>query len=69
MMIDKQDLWPKEGKLKKSLIILGIVIVAALAITLIEEKSNIRLSRKASMAVAFVCIGVWVYNPAKKEKA
>ena len=68
-MISKQDLWPKEGKLKKSLIILGIVIVAALAITLIEEKSGIKLSRKTSMAVAFLCIGVWVYNPVKKEKA
>ena len=50
-MISKQDLWPKEGKLKKSLIILGIVIIAALAITLIEEKSGIKLSRKTGMEI------------------
>ncbi len=38
----KKDFWPKEGKLKKGLIILAIVISGALLITLIEEKTNIK---------------------------
>ena len=39
--MDKQDLWPKEGKLKKGLIILVIVILSALLITLLEEKNRV----------------------------
>jgi len=65
----KADLWPKEGKLKKGLIILVIVIVSALAMVLIEEQTNVKLSKRAPLIIAFACIAVWVYNPAKKEKA
>lgn len=66
MQINKADLWPKEGKLKKGLIILAIVIVGALLITLVEEKTNVRLSKKVPFIIAIACIGVWVYKPAKK---
>ncbi|MBL0146907.1 MAG: hypothetical protein IPP48_15505 [Chitinophagaceae bacterium] len=38
----KKDFWPKEGKLKKGLIILAIVISGALLITLIEEKQILK---------------------------
>jgi hypothetical protein len=65
----KQDLWPKEGKLKKGLIILAIVIVAALLITLLEEKTNFKAGRKLPMAIAFASIAVWVYKPAFKKEA
>lgn len=64
----KQDLWPKEGKLKKGLIILAIVITGALLITLVEEKTNLHISKKIPFVIAMACLGVWVYNPAKKEK-
>jgi phage-related holin len=67
--MDKKDFWPKEGKLKKGLIILAIVIVSALLITLLEEKTNIK-TKKITFVIAFACIGVWVYKPAdKKENA
>ena len=65
--MNKHEFWPKEGKLKKGLIILGIVVLAALAITLIEEKSHIKLSNKVTIAIALACIGVWLYKPVKKE--
>lgn len=64
----KQDLWPKEGKLKKGLIILGIVISAAVAITLIEEKTQFKAGRKLPLIIAFMCIGVWVYKPKDKKE-
>jgi hypothetical protein len=32
----KKDLWPQKGKLKKAMIILGVVIVSALLIVLVE---------------------------------
>lgn len=67
--MDKKDFWPKEGKLKKGLIILAIVIVAALLITLLEEKTNIK-TKKLPFVIALACIGVWLYKPAdKKENA
>lgn len=67
--MDKKDFWPKEGKLKKSLIILAIVIVSALLITLLEEKTNIK-AKKLPVVIAFACIAFWVYKPAvKKDKA
>jgi hypothetical protein len=65
--MDKKDFWPKEGKLKKGLIILAIVIVSALLITLLEEKTNIK-PRKLTFIVAFACIGVWLYTPADKNE-
>ncbi len=67
--MDKKDLWPKEGKLKKGLIILAIVVLGALAMVLIEEQTTIKLSKKIPLVIAFACIGVWLYNPVKKEKA
>jgi hypothetical protein len=64
----KQDLWPKEGKLKKGLIILAIVIVASLLIVLLEEKTQFKAGKKLPMIIAFLCIGVWVYKPANKKE-
>jgi phage-related holin len=67
--MDKKDFWPKEGKLKKGLIVLTIVIVSALLITLLEEKTIIK-TKKLTFVIAFACIGVWLYKPAdKKENA
>lgn len=65
--MDKKDFWPNEGKLKKALIILAIVIVSALLIVLIEEKTSVKLSKKFSVAIAFACIGVWLYKPEKPK--
>ena len=65
--MDKKEFWPKESKLKKGLIILGIVIIGSLLITLVEEKSNIKLSKKVPFVVALVCLGVWFYNPEKSK--
>jgi hypothetical protein len=64
--MDKKDFWPKEGKVKKGLIIFLIVIVGAIGITLLEEKTTIKLSRRIPFVIAFACIGVWLYNPTKK---
>jgi hypothetical protein len=65
--MNKQDLWPKEGKLKKALLILCIVIAGALLITLAEEKLTIKLPRFVTYLIAFSCIGIWLYQPAKKQ--
>ncbi len=67
MQINKQDLWPKEGKLKKGIIILAIVIVSALLITLLEEKTTIKVKR-LPIVIAFSCIGIWLYKPTKKKE-
>ena len=67
IQLDKKDLWPEEGKLKKGLIIFTIVVVAALLITLVEEKTNIKLSNKATVGIALACTGVWIYKPLKKK--
>lgn len=67
-MISKQELWPKEGKLKKGLIILGIVVVTALLITLLEEKTTFKHTKRIPMLIAFLCIGAWLYQPAKKKE-
>ena len=66
--MEKKALWPKEGKLKKGLIILAIVVVASLVIVLIEEKRGIKISKKVPMAIALAAVGVWLYQPAKKEE-
>lgn len=65
--MNKTEWWPKEGKLKKGLIILGIVIVASLLITLMEEK-GLNFTKKMPLVIALACLGVWFYQPAKKEK-
>ena len=65
----KQDLWPERGKLKKGLIVFAIVVVSALLMTLLEEKTQFRHTKKLTFAVALLCIGVWVYQPKKKEQA
>jgi hypothetical protein len=65
--MNKKEFWPKEGKLKKGLIILAIVVVSALLIVLIEEKTKVKLSKKISVAIAFACIGVWLYQPEKSK--
>ncbi len=66
--MNKTEWWPKEGKLKKGLIILGIVIVAALLMTLLEEK-GLTFTKRMPFVIALACLAVWFYQPAKKEKA
>lgn len=65
--MDKKQFWPKEGKLKKGLIILAIVIVGSLLMTLLEEKTNIKLSKRVPFVIAFACLGVWFYKPEKPK--
>lgn len=65
MAADKIELWPKKGKLKKGLIILGIVMVTALLAVLLEEKSGIKLSQKAIFPIVLACVGIWFYKPAE----
>lgn len=69
MNITKQDLWPKKSKLKKVLIILIIVIISALLMTLLEEKTNFKHTKKLTFVIAFSCIAVWIYQSKKKEEA
>jgi hypothetical protein len=65
--MDKKAIWPREGKLKKGLIILAIVIVGALLITLLEEKMDVKFTKRIPYVIAFACVGIWFYNPAKKS--
>ena len=65
--MNKKDLWPKKGKLKKGLIILAVVAVAALGIVLIEEKTGVKLSKKIPMIIAVACVGIWFYQPEKEK--
>ncbi len=65
--MNKKEIWPKEGKLKKGLMILAIVIIGALLITLLEEKTNIKLSKRIPFVIALACLGVWFYNPQKQN--
>lgn len=67
MLFNKEEFWPKTGKRKKGLIILAIVVLGSLGMVLIEEKSDIKLSKRVPMVIAFACLTVWFYNPAKKE--
>lgn len=64
----KTEFWPKEGKLKKGLIILAIIIVTAVLITLLEEKTNFKAGKKLPLIIAFACIGVWLYTPNNKKE-
>ena len=68
MNIDKSQFWPKKGKLKKGLIILAIVIVGSLSITLLEEKTNIKFSKRVPFVIALACLGVWFYNPENHKR-
>lgn len=68
MKLNKEELWPKEGKLKKGLIILAIVIVSALLMTLLEEKTGFKHTRRLPFVIAFACIAVWMYKPRPVEK-
>lgn len=63
-----KEFWPKEGKLKKGLIIAAIVLLSALLITLIEEKTNFKHSDKLVFAIALSCAGIWFYQPARKDE-
>ena len=67
MNIDKSQLWPKEGKLKKGLIILAIVIAGSLLMVLLEEKTNIKLSKRIPFVIALSCVGVWLYKSEKPK--
>lgn len=66
--MDKKEFWPKDGKLKKGLIILAIVIVGSLLIVLLEEKSAIKLSKRVPFVIALACLGVWFYNPENQKR-
>ena len=66
--MDKKDFWPKEGKLKKGLIILALVLVAALVAVLIQEKYGIKLSSKVFTPVVVACIAIWAYRPTPESK-
>ena len=68
IQMTKNDLWPEEGKLKKGLIILAIVLVASLVAVLIQEKYGIKLSNKVFTPVVVVCIAIWVYRPTPESK-
>lgn len=61
--MDKVNLWPKEGKLKKGFIILALVIVLSLLLTLLEEKTSYKVSKRIPFIIAFACLGVWFYKP------
>ena len=63
----KQDLWPREGKLKKGLIILAIVVLASLLIVLLEEKTQFKAGKKLPLIIAFMCLAVWAYKPKEKN--
>jgi hypothetical protein len=65
--MDIKQFWPEEGKLKKGLIILTIVIIGALLLTLLEEKTSIKLSKRIPFVIAFACVGVWLYKPEKHK--
>ena len=67
--MNKQEFWPKEGKLKKTGIILVVVILAALLITLLEEKTNFKHTSRLPFVIAISCIGIWLYQPAKKQES
>jgi hypothetical protein len=64
----KGDLWPKEGKLKKGLIIFVIVIAAALLITLLEEKTGFKHTKRLPFIIAVACLAVWFYKPQPGNK-
>jgi hypothetical protein len=66
--MDKKDFWPKKGKLKKGLIVLLIVVVGTLGITLLEEKTSVKFTKRMPIVIAFACIGVWLYQPSKNKE-
>ncbi|HRG91843.1 MAG TPA: hypothetical protein PLZ10_02790 [Chitinophagaceae bacterium] len=66
--MNKQEFWPKEGKLKKTGIILVVVILSALLITILEEKTNFKHTGRLPFVIAISCIGIWLYQPAKKRE-
>lgn len=66
--MDKKELWPKEGKLKKGLIILAIVIVSSLLMVLLEEKTGFKHTKRLPYVIAVACVAVWLYKPQAAEK-
>lgn len=66
--MEKQELWPKEGKLKKGLIILAIVIVSSLLMVLLEEKTGFKHTKRIPFVIAAACLGVWFYKPEQGRK-
>jgi hypothetical protein len=66
--MEKQDFWPKEGKLKKGLIILAIVIASSLLIVMLEEKTGFTHTKRLPFVIAAACIAVWMYKPSSGEK-
>ncbi len=66
--MEKQELWPKEGKLKKGLIILAIVIVSSLLMILLEERTGFKHTKRIPFVIAAACLGVWFYKPEQGRK-
>lgn len=66
--MDKQEFWPKEGKRKKGLIILTIIVTAALLITLLEAKTGFKQAKSVSFVIVAACIAVWFYKPQEGGK-
>lgn len=63
----KEEFWPKEGKLKKGLIILAIIVISVLLITLLEEKTAFKYSKRLPFVIALACVAVWLYQPVKNQ--
>jgi flagellar biosynthesis protein FliQ len=47
---------------------LAIVIVDALLITQLEEKTNIKLPKRVPFVITLACLGIWFYNPKKAKR-
>lgn len=66
--MEKMNIWPRQGKLKKMLIILGIVAVTALGMVLLEEQTHIKLSNKAIFPVVLTCVAIWFHQPKENKE-
>lgn len=65
--MNKQEFWPKEGKLKKAGWILLVVVLSAVLITLLEEKTRFKHTDRLPIIIALSCVAIWLYQPAKKQ--
>lgn len=63
----KNECWPKDGKLKKGLIILASIIVSSLLIVLLEEKTGFKHTKRIPFVIVAVCPCIWFYQPRKEE--
>lgn len=68
MQIDKKDLWPKQGKLKKALLILAVVAGGALGMVLLEEQTGWKAGSKIPFLIALSCLAIWFHKSDKEKK-